>query len=101
MRPHSPRRTWRRPRPPQQRRAQTRFTVSTNGAQFRFSGSHKGVNPYENVLSPATVPRIDENWSFTTGGPVASTPAVVSGVVYVSSDNGWVNGLNASTGAKR
>lgn len=68
--------------------AQTRFTVSTDWAQFHFSGRHKGVNPYENVLSPATVPRIDENWSFPTGSTVYSSPAVANGMVYAGSGDG-------------
>jgi hypothetical protein len=35
--------------------AQKAFLVRTDWAQFRFSLKHKGLNPYENVLSPATV----------------------------------------------
>jgi outer membrane protein assembly factor BamB len=38
-------------------------------------------------------------WSFETGGPVTSSPAVANGVVYISS-NGNLYALNASTGAK-
>jgi len=79
--------------------AQARFAVSTNWAQFRFSGNHKGVNPYENVLSPATAPGIDEDWSFTTGGFVDSSPAVANRVVYVGSDDD-LYALSASTGAQ-
>src|SRR5580693_1265143 len=39
--------------------AQDTFTVRANWAQYRYSGKHTGANPYENVLSPATVPGID------------------------------------------
>ena len=39
-------------------------------------------------------------WSYTTGGPVYSSPAVANGVVYVGSDDNNVYALNAATGAK-
>lgn len=80
--------------------AQTPFTVRANWSQFGFSANRQGVNPYENVLSPATVPRLDENWSFATSGPVSS-PTVANGLAYVGSYDHKVYALNASTGAKR
>ena len=39
-------------------------------------------------------------WSYTTGGGVVSSPAVVGGVVYVGSTDGKVYALNAMTGAQ-
>ena len=42
----------------------------------------------------------DELWSYTTGGPVESSPAVVNGVVYVGSQDHNLYALNARTGAK-
>jgi outer membrane protein assembly factor BamB len=80
--------------------AQAAYTVSTNWAQFRYSLRHKGANPFENVLSPATVAQIDQDWSYTTGGFVESSPAVAGGVVYVGSFDGNVYALSAATGAK-
>ena len=38
-------------------------------------------------------------WSYTTGGEVASSPAVADGVVYVGSYDGNVYALDAVTGA--
>ncbi|QCX82883.1 Serine/threonine-protein kinase AfsK (plasmid) [Streptomyces sp. YIM 121038] len=40
-------------------------------------------------------------WSYRTGGPVASSPAVVSGTVYVGSADKKVHALDATTGARR
>ena len=37
-------------------------------------------------------------WSYNTGNQVESSPAVISGVVYVGSDDGNVYALNASDG---
>jgi outer membrane protein assembly factor BamB len=36
-------------------------------------------------------------WNYTSGGPVYSSPAIAGGVVFVSSDDGNVYALNAST----
>ena len=65
--------------------AQKPFLVRTDWAQFRFAPDHKGVNPYENVLSPDTVGNLDLHWSYQTGDHVYSSPAVANGVVYVGS----------------
>ena len=47
--------------------AQASFSVGVNWAQFRYSNLHKGVNPFENVLSTTTVGSIDLDWNFTAG----------------------------------
>jgi outer membrane protein assembly factor BamB len=82
-----------------QKAAQKAFLVRTDWAQFRFAPKHKGVNPYENVLSPTTVGNIDRHWSYLTGAEVWSSPAVADGKVYFGSQDNNVYALNASTGA--
>jgi outer membrane protein assembly factor BamB len=37
-------------------------------------------------------------WTFTTGGPIHSSPAVVNGVVYFGSRDGYLYALDANTG---
>jgi hypothetical protein len=68
--------------------AQAAFTVRTDWAAFRFASRHKGLNPFENVLSPYTVSGLDVDWSGATSNAVESSPAVLGGVVYVGSDDG-------------
>jgi glucose dehydrogenase len=75
------------------------FLVRTDWAQFRFEPDHKGVNPYENVLSPLTVGNLDLHWSYQTGSRVSSSPAVADGMVYAGSLDGHLYALNASSGA--
>ena len=79
--------------------AQAVFTVQASWPQFRNGPLHRGDNTTENVLSPSTVPGIDLDWSYTTGGPVDSSPAVAGGTVYIGSGDGNVYALNAATGA--
>ena len=68
-------------------------------AQFRFAPCHTGFNPYEFVLSPATVGSLALHWSYQTGGSIYSSPAVAAGVLYVGSLSPTLFALNASTGA--
>jgi outer membrane protein assembly factor BamB len=79
--------------------AQSTFTVQTNWPEFHFGPALTGLNPFENTLNPSTVSGLDEAWTFTTGGAVESSPAIVNGVLYVGSDDGNVYALNATTGA--
>src|SRR4029077_13248736 len=76
------------------------FWARTNWARFHRNGRNSGYNPYENVLSPANVAGLTKAWSYPTGGISYSSPAVVAGVVYVSSTDYNVYALRAVTGAK-
>jgi outer membrane protein assembly factor BamB len=80
--------------------AQKSFLVRTDWAQFHFSPDHKGLNPYENVLSQTTVGSMDLRWSYPAGTRTYySSPTVANGVVYVGSMDENLYALNASTGA--
>jgi putative pyrroloquinoline-quinone-binding quinoprotein len=81
-----------------QKLARKSFLVRTDWVQFHFGPDHTGLNPYENVLSPATVGGLTLLWSYQTGGLVTSSPAVANGVVYVGSWDKNVYALNANTG---
>lgn len=80
--------------------AQKSFLVRTDWAQFHFSPDHKGLNPYENVLSQTTVGSMDLRWSYPAGTRTYySSPTVANGVVYVGSVDDNLYALNATTGA--
>ena len=64
-------------------------------AMFRRDLSHTG-NAGANITSPKGTLK----WTFTTGGPVHSSPAVVDGIVYVGSRDGYIYALDAVTGEK-
>ena len=77
-------------------------TLYVNWTQYRFDMQHTGCNPYETVLSTATVGGLVLDWTYPTAAPVYGDPAVVSGVVYFTSNNYPDSGLyavNAKTGA--
>ena len=53
----------------------------------------------DTVLSTANAAQLTVNWTFKTGGPIAASPTVVGGTVYVGSWDGYEYALNAATGA--
>jgi outer membrane protein assembly factor BamB len=72
------------------------FLVRTDWPHFRFDQGHTGVNPFENVLTPANVPRMQLDWQAQLGQPVySSSPAVVDGVVYVGGYDGTLWAFDA------
>jgi outer membrane protein assembly factor BamB len=79
--------------------AQAAFTVRTDWAEHGFGARGQRYNPYENVISPANASSLDVAWTYPTGGIVESSPAVVGGVVYIGSNDGYLYALNATTGA--
>ena len=79
--------------------AQKPFLVRTDWAQFRFKPDHKGLNPYEDILSPDSVGSLNLHWSYQTGQRIGSSPAVANGIVYFGSPDENLYALNASTGA--
>jgi|ERR1035438_3729534 glucose dehydrogenase len=70
----------------------------TDWPKFHFDLGSTGYNPYESILSPATVGNLVLEWNYTTAGPVESKPAVVGGVIYVGGIDNNVYALNASNG---
>lgn len=75
--------------------------ISAQWPQYRVDNLHTGVNSSENVLSPSNAPLLQQKWTFTTGGIIAASPVVVSGVVYFPSGDGFVYALNADAGTRR
>ena len=53
----------------------------------------------DTTISSSQAPDLTKLWSYSTGAPIASQPAIVNGVAYVGSWDGYEYALNASTGA--
>jgi outer membrane protein assembly factor BamB len=53
----------------------------------------------DTIISTANASQLALKWAFTTGGPIAASPTVVGGIVYVGSWDGYEYALNATTGA--
>lgn len=53
----------------------------------------------DTTLTKNNINTVVKRWSFQTGGPIAASPTVVGGMVYVGSWDGYEYALDASTGA--
>src|SRR5260221_13053532 len=50
------------------------------------------------LISTSNASQLALNWAFKTGGPIAATPTVVGGTVYVGSWDGYEYALGAAIG---
>lgn len=75
-------------------------SLFVNWSQYRFDAQHSGCNPYETILSTATVGGLVLDWKYATSTPVSGDPAVVNGLLYFTSSypENTLYALNARTG---
>ena len=55
--------------------------------------------PLESTINPLNVKELKPMWVFTAHGSESATPAVANGVVYFPDWGGYMNAVNATTGA--
>jgi len=65
-------------------------------SMFRGNPAHTGVYATE---GPRQLPAV--KWTFHTGGPVVSSPAVADGVAYVGSDDHQLYAIDLATGKEK
>jgi outer membrane protein assembly factor BamB len=77
------------------------FLVRTDWAQLGVSSARTGYNPYENLLSPATIGTLNNLWavSVSSSTRLHSSPVVYRDVAYVGDDDGMVRAFNVKTHA--
>ena len=62
--------------------------------------SHRYVGSNDTDLHAVNASDGTEEWTYSTGGGIYSSPAVVDGTVYVGSDDGDLHAVNASDGTE-
>ncbi|MGB8343770.1 MAG: PQQ-binding-like beta-propeller repeat protein [Ktedonobacteraceae bacterium] len=72
--------------------------AATNGIMDGFDARHTRVNPYEKLITPATVPHLRLAWKTSTGGSIGSAATIADNIVYISSNGGKMFALRATTG---
>lgn len=83
--------------------AQEPFLIQTNWLQLGFDNARKGNNPYENVLSAASVENLSLRWSYSDtqqGWPYGESPIVNDGILYIGHGIKayYLDALRSSTG---
>ena len=80
---------------------------ATDWLTYGFNVQHTGENPFETVLTPATVRGLHQLWSFDLGAVTIMQPVLAQGVmvngspkdlVYMGAEHGDLYALEAATG---
>src|SRR5215831_18707389 len=58
-----------------------------------------GWDPNEPDMGPSAVPSFTQLFATTVGGQVYAQPLVIGSTVFVATENDWIYGLDAATGA--
>lgn len=72
------------------------YALGIPAAAFHANNLHTGVSG-----SRGAHPLDDLLWKYQTGGPVRSSPAVMTGNVYIGSDDGNLYSFDAGSGSRR
>jgi len=72
--------------------------VTDNWPSYMHDNQRTGASA-DSALSTSNAAQLGKLWSAQTGGMIAAQPAIVNGVVYVGSWDGYEYALNAATGA--
>jgi len=75
--------------------------LPANYTMFGFDAQHTRFNPQEHTINPSNVSQLKPYWTFSTNGRIAASPAVVDGVVYVASLDGYLYAIDANTSSQR
>ena len=70
--------------------------TAANGVMFGFDAAHTHWNPYEKVITPASVSRLALLWTYPTGNIIGSSPVVANGMIYVGSADHRLYAFSAS-----
>ncbi len=74
-------------------------TTAADWPTFLADGQRSGASAGETTLTTGNVSQLVSKWTYKTGGPIAASPTIVGGVVYVGSWDGYEYALDAVTGA--
>lgn len=78
------------------------FDIVVGGINWRrygFDAQNTGHNPYETVLGPDTVDKLEMQWRKSFSSSIYNSPAVVDGVVYAGTYGDYFYAFDAETGA--
>jgi|SRR5579859_1171143 len=76
--------------------------AAKNGVMFGLNAQHTHSNPYERILTPATVPHLKRKWTYQANYSLGnSSPAVTDGMVYIGSRNGKLYAIDTISGSQK
>jgi len=77
------------------------LAVRTDWVERRFGKTGRGINPYENLLTPYSVGLLGEAWKVKTNDVVFGAPAVYAGYAYFGTFDGTFRAVSVASGAQK
>jgi outer membrane protein assembly factor BamB len=71
---------------------------ATDWTQFHFGAAQRGANPFETVLTPATVGGLQRHWRVDVSGAIGSTSALVVGNKTIVGTSARLRAYTTATG---
>ncbi len=75
------------------------LTTAADWPTYLQNPQRTATNASETIIAASNAAQLTKLWSFKTGGPIAASPTVVSGIAYIGSWDGYEYALDATTGA--
>jgi len=75
------------------------LTTAGDWPTYLHDSNRTGTSQDETTLTAGNVARLTQRWSYSAGGPIAASPAIVGGTVYVGSWDGYEYALDANSGS--
>ena len=76
------------------------YALTSNPSLGDWSMYHRDVSHSGNTGTSTTSPQGTLKWTFSTGAPIHSSPAVVAGTVYFGSNDKKLHAVDAETGTQ-
>jgi polyvinyl alcohol dehydrogenase (cytochrome) len=77
-----------------------RFTSAGDWPTYGYDNARDNFNAAETIITPSTAPLLKQKWGHTGANGISDELAVVGGIVYWGSWDGFVHASNASNGAR-
>jgi len=73
------------------------FTPAGNWSAYGYQAAHNNFNPAETIITSTSAVNLKLKWDHKAGNGVSDQPAVVNGIVYWGSWDGYMHATNVAT----
>jgi len=74
------------------------LTIDTSWGDFGFDDAHQRENTFDQDISTSNVGNLQLKWTATTASGLEDSPVYANGLVYLATEDGYLNAYNATTG---
>ena len=74
------------------------INIDTDWGDFGFDDAHQRENTFDQEISTSNVGNLQLKWTATTASKLEDSPVYANGLVYLATEDGFMNAYNATTG---